>query len=162
MEFSRQEYWNGLPFPTLEDLPNPGIQPTSLESLHGQENSLPLYHLGIPLGKVGNRGKMRSIRLGVLWSHLRMESNACQHTKNKVLRSQTQQAANRNGNVQLELGPGKAKKVETCRGCCVGITEIADCEIGAHRQESETRRSPVDWTNRDRGTESLSEAEKPV
>ena len=57
--------------------------------------------------------------------------------------SQTQQAANRNGNVQLELGPGKAKKVETCRGCCVGITEIADCETGAHRQESETRRSPA-------------------
>ena len=76
--------------------------------------------------------------------------------------SQTQQAANRNGNAQLELGPGKAKKVKICRGCCVGITEIADCEIGAHRQESETRRSPVDWTNRDRGTEALSEAEKPV
>lgn len=76
--------------------------------------------------------------------------------------SQTQQAAKRNGNVQLELGPGKAKKVETCRGCCVGITEIADCEIGAHRQESETRRSPVDWTNRDRETKALSEAEKPV
>ena len=27
MEFSRQEYWSGLPFPTLEDLPNPGIKP---------------------------------------------------------------------------------------------------------------------------------------
>ena len=25
MEFSRQEYWNGLPFPSLEDLLNPGI-----------------------------------------------------------------------------------------------------------------------------------------
>ena len=30
--FSRQEYWNGLPFPTLGDLPDPGIQPVSLES----------------------------------------------------------------------------------------------------------------------------------
>ena len=30
MEFSRQEYWNGLPFPPLEDLPNSGIKPTSL------------------------------------------------------------------------------------------------------------------------------------
>ena len=30
MEFSRQEYWNGLPFSTPEDLPNPGIKPTSL------------------------------------------------------------------------------------------------------------------------------------
>ena len=29
MGFSRQEYWSGLPFPTLGDLPNPGIQPMS-------------------------------------------------------------------------------------------------------------------------------------
>ena len=29
MEFSRQEYWSGLPFPSLENLPNPGIQPGS-------------------------------------------------------------------------------------------------------------------------------------
>ena len=27
MRFSRQEYWNGLPFPSLGDLPNPGIEP---------------------------------------------------------------------------------------------------------------------------------------
>ena len=25
--FSRQEYWNGLPFPSPADLPNPGIEP---------------------------------------------------------------------------------------------------------------------------------------
>ena len=31
MEFSRQEYWSGLPFP-VGDLPNPGIKPTSLTS----------------------------------------------------------------------------------------------------------------------------------
>ena len=29
MEFSREEYWSGLPFPTLEDLPDPGIEPMS-------------------------------------------------------------------------------------------------------------------------------------
>ena len=29
MEFSRQEYWSGLRFPPLTDLPNPGIAPTS-------------------------------------------------------------------------------------------------------------------------------------
>ena len=29
MEFSRQEYWNRLPFPSPGDLPNPGIKPTS-------------------------------------------------------------------------------------------------------------------------------------
>ena len=27
MEFSRQEYWSGLPFPSPEDLCNPGIEP---------------------------------------------------------------------------------------------------------------------------------------
>ena len=29
MGFSRQEYWGGLPFPSPEDLPNPGIEPRS-------------------------------------------------------------------------------------------------------------------------------------
>ena len=29
-EFSRQEYWSVLPFPTPRDLPNPGIEPRSL------------------------------------------------------------------------------------------------------------------------------------
>ena len=31
MEFSRQEYWSGLPFPSPEDLSNPGIEPGSPE-----------------------------------------------------------------------------------------------------------------------------------
>ena len=31
MEFSGQEYWSRLPFLTSEDLPNPGIEPMSLE-----------------------------------------------------------------------------------------------------------------------------------
>ena len=29
MEFSRQESWSGLPFPSPGDLPNPGIEPGS-------------------------------------------------------------------------------------------------------------------------------------
>ena len=33
MEFSRPEYWSGLPFPTPGDLPDPGLKPMSLESL---------------------------------------------------------------------------------------------------------------------------------
>ena len=32
VEFSRQEYWSGFPFPPPEDLPNPGIEPESLAS----------------------------------------------------------------------------------------------------------------------------------
>ena len=29
MEFSRQEYWSGLPFPSPGNLPDPGIEPRS-------------------------------------------------------------------------------------------------------------------------------------
>ena len=29
MEFSRQEYWSGLPFPSPGNFPNPGIEPGS-------------------------------------------------------------------------------------------------------------------------------------
>ena len=29
MEFSRQEYWGGLPLPSPGDLPDPGIEPRS-------------------------------------------------------------------------------------------------------------------------------------
>ena len=32
MEFSRQEYWSGLPIASLKDLPHPGIEPESLAS----------------------------------------------------------------------------------------------------------------------------------
>ena len=33
LDFPRQEYWSGLPFPIPGDLPNPGIQPVSPASL---------------------------------------------------------------------------------------------------------------------------------
>ena len=39
MEFSRQEYWSGLPFPSPEDFPNLEIEPRSPVS---QVNSLPI------------------------------------------------------------------------------------------------------------------------
>ena len=38
MEFSRQEYWSGQPFPSPGDLPDPGIKPGSPAL---QVNSLP-------------------------------------------------------------------------------------------------------------------------
>ena len=45
MEFSMQEYWSGLPFSSPEDLPDPGIEPTTPA---WQADSLPLSHLGGP------------------------------------------------------------------------------------------------------------------
>ena len=50
MEFSRQEYWSGLPCPLPGDLLDLGIKPVSLMSnLHCQEGSLPLVTPGKPL-----------------------------------------------------------------------------------------------------------------
>ena len=46
MEFSRQKYWSELPFPTLGDLPNLGIEPRSPAL---QADALPLCHLGSPV-----------------------------------------------------------------------------------------------------------------
>ena len=40
MEISREEYWSGLLFPSLGDLPHPGIKPTSLASPELQADSL--------------------------------------------------------------------------------------------------------------------------
>ena len=58
MEFSRQEYWSGLSFPTPEGLPDPGIKqmsltqgsnPCLLHLLHWQVDPLPLTPPGKPL-----------------------------------------------------------------------------------------------------------------
>ena len=45
MGFSRQEYQSGLPFPSPEDLPDPGIKPMSPTL---QVDSLTLSHGGSP------------------------------------------------------------------------------------------------------------------
>ena len=50
MGFSRQDYWSGLPFPSPEDLPDPGIEPWSPA---WQADSLPFELLGSPLNCKG-------------------------------------------------------------------------------------------------------------
>ena len=44
MGFSRQEHWSGLPFSSLGDLPNPGIEPASPALAGG-------FYTTEPLGK---------------------------------------------------------------------------------------------------------------
>ena len=46
LEFSREEYWNGVPFPSPRDLPDSGIKPRSSE-FH-QLDSLPSEPPGKP------------------------------------------------------------------------------------------------------------------
>jgi len=48
MGFSWQKYWSGLPCLPPGDLPDPGIEPKSLESLALQTDSLLLSHWGKP------------------------------------------------------------------------------------------------------------------
>ena len=63
MEFSKQEYRSGLPFPILGDLPNPGIKPTSLVSpaLAGR------FFTTVPSGKPG-------LKSFVTWSQANLAS----------------------------------------------------------------------------------------
>ena len=59
MEFSRQEYWSGLPFPPPGDLPNPGIEPGSptlqVDSLASEPPGKPLNRGGCLVSVEGNR-----------------------------------------------------------------------------------------------------------
>ena len=52
MGFFWPEYWNGLPFPTLRDLPDPGIEPILLGLLYWQVDSFPLAPPGKPLNSM--------------------------------------------------------------------------------------------------------------
>jgi len=51
MGFPSQEYLSGLPFPSPEDIPDPGIKPVCPT---WQAASSPLSHLGSPLHLVNN------------------------------------------------------------------------------------------------------------
>ena len=51
MEFSRQEYWSGLPCPPPGDLPDPGIEPGSSAL---QVDSLPSEPPGKPVDSLGS------------------------------------------------------------------------------------------------------------
>ena len=58
MEFFRQEYWSGLPFPSPGDLPDPGIEPGSpalqtLYLLSHQEAEESLDSLNLKAEQIG-------------------------------------------------------------------------------------------------------------
>ena len=49
VEFSRQEYWSGLPFPSPGDLPDPGIEPKSAAlEVDSLPSELPKKPPGLP------------------------------------------------------------------------------------------------------------------
>ena len=60
MGFSRQECWNGLPFSSPGDLPNPGIEPGSsalqADFPRGSDDKAPAYNAGDP-GSIPGLGR---------------------------------------------------------------------------------------------------------
>ena len=54
MEFSRQVYWSGLPFPTPGDLPDTGIGPVSLSSLALADGLFTTVPHGNPMTNIDN------------------------------------------------------------------------------------------------------------
>ena len=66
MEFSRQKYWSGLPFPSLGDLLDPGVEPRSPAL---QADSLP------------SEGTIQVFHVSVFtwenWKHLSMQRLVC-------------------------------------------------------------------------------------
>ena len=58
MGFPRQEHWSGLPFPSPEDLPNPGIEPASPAMEDGFFTTEPLRK---PKPNRGNHKRIRAI-----------------------------------------------------------------------------------------------------
>ena len=62
MEFSRQEYWSGLPFPSPGDLPKPRIEPGSPAL---QADTLLSEPLGTPITMVLNAAQSYSSRISV-------------------------------------------------------------------------------------------------
>ena len=90
MEFSRQGYWSGLPFPSPGDLPNSGIEPTSpaIPALAGgiftivlSEKLFKIWAKHIPWIHLFN-----SINVAVRWvvvlsSHLKDEESEAQSSK---------------------------------------------------------------------------------
>ena len=59
MEFSRQEYWSGLPFPPPGDLHDAGLEPASPAPPALQVNSLPTEPSGKPHIPSQNRNSKR-------------------------------------------------------------------------------------------------------
>ena len=74
MGLSRQEYWTGLSFPPLEDLPNPRIEPATLVSpaLAGQ------FFTAMPLGKPKSESVSHSVVSDSLWTFL------CSHLQSHI------------------------------------------------------------------------------
>ena len=70
MEFSRQEYWTGLPFPSPGDLPDPGIKPPSPAL---QTDFLPSDHQGSQT--MSNKPSIREVKENIVRIYIEYKKN---------------------------------------------------------------------------------------
>ena len=75
MGFSRQEYWSGLPFPSLGDLPDPGIEPGSPAL---QADSTTRATMEAPRTKI----IMRNFLIG--FSYIKRNSKVSKNLRNQI------------------------------------------------------------------------------
>ena len=89
MEFSRQAYLSGLPFPSPRDLPNPGIEPGSPALQADSLPSEPQRNLGsVPrLGRSPGEGNGYPLQHSILENSM---DRAWQATFHGVAKSRTQ------------------------------------------------------------------------
>ena len=93
MEFSRQEYRNGLPFPSLGDLPDPGIEPRSPVL---QAVSSPSEPPGVPVVK------SRELRVSVVKNKARKYVSGAVKKKKKSAHEEEHAAGRSGGNKRVE------------------------------------------------------------
>ena len=90
MGFSRQEYWSGLPFPSPEDLPDPGIEPGS--------------HLAI---------KNEILPFARTWEDIEGSTLKCEIYKTKQTKfKKTHRYKEQNGRCRREGGRGLGKQLK--------------------------------------------------
>ena len=101
MGFSRQDYWNGLPFLPPGDLPDPGIQPESLKS--------PEFGAKYPLERAGWRFRSPG---------LSFTPNGLQHLHTHALSSRTVHSFTQHTNFWWYWGTWRGRT----RHCCGGTS----------------------------------------
>ena len=82
MGFSRQEYWSGLPFPSPEDLPNPGIKPRSPAL---QADTLTSEPPGVHSGLYSSSDLILTTNLGECFCHPDVTDKEAKFQRNKTI-----------------------------------------------------------------------------
>ena len=104
MWFSRQEYWKGLPFPPLGDLPDSGVEPASPVSAALHVDSLLSDSLGKPEMDLSHWVRTKSIKFpeenGV--ANLDRERFLRKDTKNKTQKKKKSQMRYQNWKLVLQ------------------------------------------------------------